>query len=295
MKKILSPLVALVVILILVVLVLFFYIDHIAKAGIEEGGSYALGVDTTLDSADVGIFTGEFSMSGLNVTNPPNYETAHFLNLNQGDVSVTLGSLRQDVVELPALILTGVDMNLEKKVGKANYDVILDNLKRFESEETTPTEETELGKQFIIRDVYVRDIDVHVDLIQIGGEVTKLDLEIDEIHLTNVGSGTDGGVLLSELSGVLVKAVFAAIVQKGVGLPVELIGDIQNKLVNLESLNELGIGMMTEFGGRLEEVTGRAEEVIGNVEQVGEKVDDALQGIGGLLGGDKDKPKPPND
>ena len=50
-------------------------IDAFAKKGIEAGGTYCLGVPTTLDSANIGIVSGMFGLQGLTVANPEGYES----------------------------------------------------------------------------------------------------------------------------------------------------------------------------------------------------------------------------
>ena len=92
MKWLLKIAVILIVLVVIVVGAAFFYVDSIAKGAIERGATYALGVNTTLGSADVGLLSGEFSMSGLDVDNPEGFVEAHFLRLGTGYVSVSLGA-----------------------------------------------------------------------------------------------------------------------------------------------------------------------------------------------------------
>jgi hypothetical protein len=296
MRKLLK-LVGLAVLVILIALVAaFVYIDTIARKAIEAGASYAMGVDTTLDQADVGLFTGRFAMSGLNIANPQGFTTPHFLRLGSGGVAVSLGSLRSDVVELTELQLQSIDMNLQKTAGQANYQVILNNLKRFESTEPTQKQQEQGGgKKFVIKEVLIKDVMVHVDLLPEGGKLTQVNVPIDQIRLSNVGSDSNNAVLISDLSGVLVKAIIAAAIQKaGKELPGEVLGELQSGLSQLQDLGEMGIQAVSEFGGKVQEIGGKAVEQVGKglggaVEEVGGQVDEALKGLGDLLGGDKKK------
>ena len=74
-------------VLVLVVVIVaaggLFYLDRVVGASIERGGSYALGVDTELRSVRLGLLSGEFSLSGLTVANPPGFETPHFFRLER--------------------------------------------------------------------------------------------------------------------------------------------------------------------------------------------------------------------
>ena len=299
MKIFLTILAALIALVLLAALALFMYIDHVAKAGIERGATYALGVQTTVGGADVGVFSGKFGMSGLNVSNPQGFETPHFLLLNDGQVAVSLATLRQDTVEMPTLHLTGLDMNLEKKEGKSNYDVILDNLKRLESGEK-PKDKTGKGKDFVIREILIRDVNVQVDVLPLGGELSRVKVPIDEIRLTDVGTGEQNGLKFTELADVILKAVFAAIIENGPDLPGEVLGELENGLASLRSLSDMGIDAATVIDGQVQELAGTigktAEELgkglegaAGGLEDLGKQADEGLKGLGDLLGGDEDK------
>ena len=306
MKTLVKIVAVLLILLVLATVAVALYIDTIAKTAIERGATYALGVETTLGSADVGLLSGTFSMGDLTVANPAGFESPYFTHLGQGDVKVALGTLRQQTVELPTLTLTDLEMHLEKKEGEANYGVILDNLSRFESGEDA--EKKADGKKFVINEVLIQRIIVHVQLLPIGGDLTKLDVPIDEIRLRNVGSDSDGSMLMCELTSVIIKAVLAAIVQKGGGLiPADVLGDLGQGLAGLESLTEMGVDIAATFGGEVQAIVGDFSHLAKPLESLGpelggaakgldeitEGIGDAIknigEGFGGLLGGDKKK------
>jgi hypothetical protein len=285
MKKLIKLVAVLLVLLVLATIAVALYIDTIAKTAIERGATYALGVKTTLGSADVGLLSGTFSMGDLTVANPAGFESPHFTHLQEGGVELTFGSLREETVELPTLTLSGLDIHLDKSEGKANYDVILENLSRFESGDDVEKETD--GKKFVINEILIQRIVVHVQLLPIGGDLTKLDVPIDEVRLRNVGSDTDGSVLMSELTSVIIKAVLAAIVQKGGDLiPADVLGDLGQGLAGLESLAEMGVDVATGLGDRIKDAGGGLDEV---TEGVGDAIKSIGDGLGGLLGGDKSK------
>ncbi len=291
MKRLLKLVAVLVILLVIGVVAAFFFIDRLAKTAVERGSTYALGVETTLESADVRIFKGEFDMGALHVSNPEGFKTPHFLTLDDGGVAVTLGSLREEIIELPTLHLTGIDINLEKQAGKSNYKVILENLKRLS--EGKPAD-AESKTRYIVREVSMRDINVHVDVLPIGGEATRLHLDIPEITLTDVGSDTGKGVLMSELSGIIVKALFAAILQKGGDLlPGDLTGELGNALAAVGDLGSFGAKVADELLHGVGEGLGGLIEGAGGIgEGAGKAIDEGLkgigQGLGGLLGGQKE-------
>jgi len=300
MKVLIKVVLVLVLLVIIGAVVGVMYIDGIAKSAVEKGATNALGVQTTLVGADVKILSSEFTLNGLNVANPEGFDTDHFMTLDDGGVSISLASLMKDTVELPTLTLTGIDINLEKKAGKSNYNVILENMKGVETGETKPDPASR--KQFIIRQIVIKDVNVHADLLPLGGQITRVDVPIDEIVLNDVGS--DGsGMSLSDLSGVIMKTIFAAVISKGGALPGDIAAELGNGLAGLGDLSKFGIEIA---GQALGGVTGAAGDVLkgagdaaGGVLEgagdVGKAVDEGvgglLKGAGGLLGGNKDQPK----
>lgn len=269
-------------------------IDTIAKQGVERGATYALQVPTTLDKADVGIMSGTFSMSGLQVNNPEGFTAPHFLQMNDAGVAVSLETLGEDVIELPELTITGIDMYLVKEGGKANYQVIMDNLKRFEGEGKKEPDPSKPGKKFVIRKIDMKNIKVHATLLPVGGAANTVDVDIPEIVLTNVGSGGQS-VSMAELVNVIIKAVFATAVNLGGALPGEITEGLKGGLAELGSLGEMGVGVAANIGGQVIGVAGDATKMLGEVgEGAGKAVEDATkgleEGVKGLFGGgDKKK------
>ncbi|MHC4217877.1 MAG: hypothetical protein ACYSU7_05410, partial [Planctomycetota bacterium] len=271
----------LVVLLLVAVVLVFLYVDSIAKTAVEKGATYALGVKTTLNSADVGIVGGDFTMKGLTVTNPEGFEGETFLKLGEGYVDVSMGSLRQETVKVPILTLTTVNLNLEKKGGQANYKVIIDNLKRLESGEAKGDKGS--GKQFVIEEVVISDVNVEADVFGVGGQLDRARIPIKEIRLTNVGAdGADS----SELTNVVMKAIMAAVLANGADLPADMVNDLGGAMGGLTSLGDMGIGGSYDVGGQVMNLAGGSLDEA--TKGLGKSVDDAVKGLGGLLGRKKE-------
>ncbi len=265
---------ALVVVLVVIVVIVFISIDSIAKAAIERGSTYALGVQTTLASADIGILSGEFAMSGLEVANPEGFESDHFLQLGEGFLAVSLGSLREDTVEVPTLALTGIDINLEKRGGKANYKIITDNLKRFESEdpgdEGAQADAGEPGKRFVVHEIIIRDVNVKVDI-----GLTRMEVPIEEVRMTEIGSES---MTTAELTNRVVKMILAAIVKNGGQLPADLVNELGGALAELGDIGNMTVTESVQAVGKIAEGLGDGGD------EVGKALGEAVEGLGGLFG-----------
>ncbi|MEO1008757.1 MAG: AsmA family protein [Planctomycetota bacterium] len=293
---------------IVALIVAWVLIDSIAASGIERGASYALAVPAEVQKADVDITGGRFEMAGLRISNPTGFDAPHFLRLDDAGVEVSLGSLTKDVVELPALTLDGIDLHLQRREGRSNYQVILDNLGRFESGQKETSEPAPDGKKFVIREIRIENVSVHADLLPVGGELTTVDLMVPEVRLSNVGSGGEP-LSIADLTGVLVKAILQSAIEVGGGvLPADIIGDVQGKLGELEDLSAQGVEMATQIVDDATQAAQQAaqqaaddatraiddtvDEVEGAVEDVEDTVKETGDRLRGLIpGGKKDEPK----
>ncbi len=288
--KLIVGLVALVVLL-LVCAVIFvgMSIDSLARKGIERGGTYALGTKTTLQSADVGLFSGTFAMKGLAVANPPGYASTNFLTLGSGGVQVTPSSLQKDVIELPYLRLDTVAANLEKSGDKTNYKVILDHLQQVTGGgKKEPAPPTGKEKKLVIKDLSIKNVVVKVDVLGGGSgpgavlqKLTSVTVPIDEIKLQNVGqtgTGVGGtGVTTGELMGIIVRAVLAAAAEKGGGLiPADILGDLKGSLAALGDMEQFGMKTLGDAKGAVENIGKEAEKAVGEIQKVGEGLKDLI-------------------
>ncbi len=285
-------------------------IDSIFERAIEQGGTYATGVETTVESVDVGLTTGTFEMTGLEIGNPEGFDSPHFLALGEGSVGVALSQATMQSIRVPEFRLSDIDLNLDQTGGKANYQTILDNLKRFESgsDGSAPESET-TGPKVTIDKLTIENINVHLigvpGLSLVAGDVA---VNVPLIELTDVG-GADG-MSFGELTNLVVKTVLTAVVDAGGGvIPGEILGQLTGGLGELTSLGEMGVNIVGGLGegliegvgtlgegaaGAVGDVAEGAAGAVGDVvEGAGETVKDAVgglgEGLGNILGGGDDK------
>ncbi len=247
------------------------YLDQLAKSGIEQGATYALGVDTKVDSVRLKLQTGEFGMSGLSVRNPTGFEEPYFLRVGSAALGVPPAKLLEDTIRIPRVTITDVDVTLLRQKGGSNYDKILANLSRLESGKAPAGDAPSSAKQLIIDELVVTNIAAKVSLGLLG-DVTKLDVTVPEIRLKNVGSES-GGMTTAELTNVLTKTILDAVIRSG-GLPTDIVKDLTGQLGSLAQLDVdiskgLGQAAASLLGGE------NGSDVSGDIGKV----------IGGLLGG----------
>ncbi len=309
MKKILIILVLLVVLVIIGIVGIvglaafgLSKIDDIVKEVIQRGGTYATGVETTVDTVEVGLFDGTFAMDGFNLANPEGYDSPHFFHLDGTSVAIDPQSINQDVISVPTVTLSGIDLYLDKSGGDGNYNFVLEKLKRFESSGSDSAPENSGGKKVVIDSLVIDGVTTHVTgvpgLSAVTGDVT---VNVPRVELKNVGSA-EGGMTTAELINLVVKTVIAASVEAGGGvIPADMLNDMQGRLAQLVSLDALGIeslgelGDLNALGGKLGEAAQQQidDAVGGAQEKAQEAIDNATKNaedrLKGLLGGGNDE------
>jgi hypothetical protein len=262
MKAWLKVVLGVVAALILLVVAAILYADSIAKRAVERSTSQTLGVETSLASLSLAIAGGQAKLKAFEAENPTagGFKADHFLTIGDGEVVATLGSLLGDEVQIPKVELRKLDVILEKAGGKNNYDVILANMKKQDQQDAN----AQAGKKYVIKELLIRDVKVHADMLPVGGQLTRVDLDIPEIRLRDIGSGTDNGVAMQEVTNVVLKAIFGAIVKKGGGLiPPDITASLGRNLESMEDLSRFGFDTAGELGKAVKEAEKIGETLKG--------------------------------
>jgi hypothetical protein len=284
MKLIRRLIAAIVILILLAVGGIFLFLEPAVVAVVEKGGTHSLGVDTRLASAHIGVFAGEFGLTGLSIDNPPGFEAEHFLDLAETSVDVDMGTVTSDKIVIPRVLVSGVTLVLERNASGTNYNVILEHLESLsgpddpapeggegEGEGGGEGEEAEAGPDLLIGEIILRDIRSEVRMLVIGDERRTIPIQLPEIIIRNLG-GEDGAkvdVVYSKLIEELLAAVVAA---GGDQLPADLLNDLKG------GLEMMGRERLDEQVDKLRE---KANEQLGK-EGV-ESLEDAAQGVKDLF------------
>lgn len=237
MKKLVRILFALVLLVVVAGVAAVLFLDSLTRQAVERGGTYALGVETQLESADIGLLSGTFALHELSVANPAGFAEPHFFALRSAALELPLAQLTEPRIEIPSLELSGITLDLERNQSGTNYAAILANLERFQSgspptEGASPTPDAASGKVFHLGELLLRDIRATVQLLPTAGDLTRLELAIPEVRV----QGLANDLTLPEICALVVRTVVdAAVRQGGDTLPRELLEDLRGRVADLES------------------------------------------------------------
>jgi hypothetical protein len=294
MKKLLVRLVlAVIVLVVLAGLGVYFYLDTIAKAAVEKGGTYAMGVDTTVDKVSLHPFDGQLQMQGLKVANPKGFNGAHLMQTGTFELELVPSSLMDKTIVLKKFKLDGLDMYIDQKTPQSNISVIMDNLKKLGGGEKPKDEKPSEGKDYRVDVLSIRNVVAHVKVF-VGPELT---IKIPAIELKDVGGENGAGIPMPKLVARILLAVMSGVVEQGKGiLPADLLNGLSGDVS----------GVAAQLGGQAQEMVKGVQSQIGNALKgvlpvdangIGGQLNKTVGGtVGKLLGGgakDANQPKAP--
>jgi hypothetical protein len=277
------------------------YINQIVGSAIEHGATYALGVDTRVGFVRLRLLPADFRMRRLRIANPPGFDEPRFLELGGAEIDVARQTLLEDVVVIPLFALDGINVALERKGKQTNYGVILKNLSHFESGKP-PAQEGEPAdagseKRFVVNRLVISDVTAHVEWSALASDQSALKVVIPQIELENIGAHNAQGVVMSELTNIIMKAILGAVARYGTDLPGAMLGELNKGLGGVARVPGvvvagMGANLVEATGAAVGGKTGDAIRGVGGsaVESVGEAVgDEAAKALGGLFGGKKEE------
>ncbi|MCP4568852.1 MAG: hypothetical protein GY841_14840 [FCB group bacterium] len=224
--------------------------NTLVERAVEEGSTYALGVETDLGSASLDMKAGSVELDNLAVSNPDGFEGGHFLTMKSGILAIETGSVFDDEIVVDSLILEGINLSFEQIDGKGNYAAILNHLKQLDFGSS------ESDQNIKIKLASIRDIEVGAVLNLLGQKKFEKSFAVENITLRNIGG--DNGASLEKITAEIMQTIISKAASAG-----------QNQFPDLFKAN---VSRMAE--DKLEEVKTEAAD----------KLKDAA---GSLLGGDK--------
>jgi hypothetical protein len=276
-KILLRVLLAVVILAIVAGVVAWLMIDPLAKAAVENGAGYALGVETTLDDIDVGLLGGRVRMDGLKIANPEGFSDGFVMTSGRFELEISPASLLSDTVRVRKFELDGLGLNVEQRLGGSNVGKVIENVRRFESKDPDQRDpDTKGGKKVRADRLLIRNVEATFHLLPETGAVEPITVKVPTIELTDVASD-EGGVVVAELVARIVPAVVAAVIEQGRG---ELPGDFR------QGLDKKLRDLTGQMGGDVRRLVGKARDTAGRgvkeaTSKAGEAAKNFLEGLGG--------------
>ncbi len=275
MKKLLF---LLLLIVILVPIGIGMFAGKALEKGIETGGTWAFGTDTTLEGASLSILDGSVGLDELRVRNPGGFDATDAIRVGGFSLETQIGSLLSDVIEVDAIEIDGPEITVEMTTSGTNLGALLDHLdqraKSLGSGQPAPDEKEGAeapSKKLHVGRVTITNAKLHLRQSVLLSIARTVDLP--KLELLDLGGGQ--ALTLPELLEKILGAIMDAAAKSG-GLPAEL-ANVFQKETALAALEDVKKGLEKMGEDAKKKVEG--------------ELDDLKEGLGGLLGGDKKKKK----
>src|SRR5690242_11264660 len=175
-------------------LVVYFNLNGIVRKTVQDQATQQLGVQTTLGSANVGLFTGNVALNDLQISSPNGFAAPKMFTLGGTNVGVSYGQLRADPKHVESITIDAPKLVIEQAGGQFNFKALMDQMPKGEPKTEDPNQQP---MKLVIDKLRVNNPTVVVrpgNLSGIAGATglklpEELTLAIPSIEMNNVGSG----------------------------------------------------------------------------------------------------------
>lgn len=198
-----------------VALIGLFWLQSSIRRVVERAGSQAMGVETTVQSADLDLFGGRLDLSQLRVANPDGFPSPHFLEIGGVQTQFQPTSFLSSTIRIPLVVIDNVSVNLDSERGNFNYRKILENLRNGASQDGDGGSG---GKKLVISRLQIRNITAKLTLgVGAGAALAPEPITIPEVVLKDLDSDGQNSLALRQLVRTIVETVMRGVAEKGKG------------------------------------------------------------------------------
>jgi hypothetical protein len=206
--------IGLIILVIAAVIVTALFLDTIVKKGVETVGPQITKVSVNLDEVHLDLLTGSASIKGLVIGNPDGYKSPDAISVGLVKVGVDPLSIFSDKIVVHSVVVQSPEITFEGGLGGNNLSTIMDNVNgggKGGGPVSASAAPAKPAKKIEVDDFLITGAKVHVSLTGVGGG-KEMTLPLPDIHLTDLGKGTDG-IDATDLTRRVLEAITAATIK----------------------------------------------------------------------------------
>jgi hypothetical protein len=216
----------LMILLALLLWLVYASLDSMVQSALETHGSRLAGARVVVDDVDISPQSGEGTLRGLRIENPPGFSRADAIRFGEVTLRIDVSTLVQDPLVIDEIRIDAPYANVEvKPPGKSNIDAIRENLERAAPKgakgappggEAAPAPPGAV-RRIVIRKFSFEDGSVAADARAVGGK--QYDADLPALRLSNVGGpqGAPGDEVGQTVLVAFTRAVARAAARQGLG------------------------------------------------------------------------------
>ena len=188
------------------------------EATLEQNLSQLTGANTQIETLTVQPFSGTLTIQTLTLNNLEGFSSPHLLVLDRLDLQLDPKSLFQDTVEIQALEVEGVEVNLEQKLTQNNLAAVFRTLEEQSGHKGTPSDQTH-DKKVTIDRLVIRNIDATLTVSVVAGIGLDQALELPDIELTHLTPQSAPGKVIDAVAIAITTAILNEIAATNQTIP----------------------------------------------------------------------------
>ncbi|HXZ67586.1 MAG TPA: hypothetical protein VEH07_03265, partial [Alphaproteobacteria bacterium] len=171
-------------------------LNSIVRTEIVTYGSAATGTKVSLNSVDLQIAKGSGALKGLSIANPEGFSSDPALAMDRIAVTIDTNSvLSTGPIVIKEVSIDSPSVNYEAGLSGSNLSAIQKHVTDYANSLTGGGSKPSAGakkseRKLIIQDLYVRNGAISISHQALQGR--KLSANLPEIHLHNIGKGSNG-------------------------------------------------------------------------------------------------------
>lgn len=215
MKKILSTiLLVLAGLTIVTFIVIGVYLGQIVKKGISVYGPELTQTRVSVDTVALSLLTGSAKVTGLQIGNPQGYKSTNAVTVGTIAVGVDPTSVFSRKIVIRSLRLESPQITFEGGLSGNNLSQILDNVDSTGSQggtlSTNAAAQPSSERKFEVDDLVISGAKAQVILT--SPIRREMNLPLPDIHLTDLGKGTEG-ITAADLTRRVLSAITTTTLQ----------------------------------------------------------------------------------
>ncbi len=210
MKKLWLFIATVVVLALVVVIFGLSNLGPLIKKAVNTQGPKITGTELRLGDVDISLLSGQVTLQKFLLGNPQGFSSPHAVAVKSIYVDVDEKSLTGDTIIIERIEVVEPDIYYEKSAGSDNFKALQSNIRRASgsSSSKTTADSGESGKKLLIRDLVIRDGEVHLAVKGLAGQEISAALPV--IHLQNIGQDK-AGVTPAEAAQKIFAALYGKI------------------------------------------------------------------------------------
>ncbi len=188
-------------------------VDERVRVALEERLAGRLQVPVSVSGVRLSLLDQNLVIEGLEIGNPSGFRAEHFLTAGLIEVDFSLSSLFGSTLQVHQILVDDVEVQLENRRGRFNYQQIVRNLE----EGSALQGDSGSGRMLRVSQARVRSIRATVSVTERGFRLPSLKVVIPEVRLEDFGTEQRPQLPLDQVARHFIGAISRNLLEQAAG------------------------------------------------------------------------------